>query len=103
MTRIRGIQTHLRHDSKPQLVPSSYDLVSERCRGKTIMTDQQRDSHGDSISSNDSEHDQMTDRLYEERSLMAVYGESVEPNQNYLGTRPQEVEPTSALMRRYHR
>ena len=103
MTRIRGIQPHLRHDSKPQLVPSSYDLVSERCRGKTIMTDQQRDSHGDSISSNDSEHHQMTDRHYEERSLMAVYEQNVEPISYLLGTRPQEVGPTSALMRRYHR
>ena len=67
------------------------------------MTNQQRYPHGDSFSSNDSAHYQTTDRLYEERSLMAVYEQNVEPISNLLGTRPQEVEPTSALMRRYHR
>lgn len=67
------------------------------------MTDQQRNSQSDSFSSNDSFHHQMTDRHDEERSLMAVYEQNLEPNLNPLGTRPQEVEPTNALMRRYHR
>jgi hypothetical protein len=103
MTRNRGLQTHLRHDTKPQLVRVSYVPVSASYIRKTIMTDPPREPHDDRYSSNDSAHHQMTDRLYEERSLMAVYEQTVEPIQNNLGTRPQEVEPTSALMRRYHR
>ena len=67
------------------------------------MTDQQRDPQGDNFSSNNSPHYQTTDRHYDERTLMAVYEQTVEPIQSLSGTRPEEAEPTSALMRRYHR
>jgi hypothetical protein len=67
------------------------------------MTDPQRDPHDESFSSNDSAHYQMTDRLYAESLLTGVHGQSVEPIHDNSGTRPQEVEPTNALMRRYHR
>ena len=56
----------------------------------------------DSFSSNGSGHHQMADRLYTESLLTGVYEQSVEPIPK-SGTRPQEGEPTSALMRRYHR
>ena len=66
------------------------------------MTKRQRDPHDDSFSSNDSAHHQMADRLYTESLLTGVYEQSVDPIHK-SGPRPQEVEPTSALMRRYHR
>lgn len=68
-----------------------------------MMTNPPRDSHDDNFSSKSSADHQKTDLSYTERSLTAVYEGTEESNESHPGARPQEVEPTSALMRRYHR
>jgi len=68
-----------------------------------MMNNLPHDLPDDGAPTNGSGHAQLTDRLYAERSLMGVYEQTGDSTQKPPVTRPQEVEPNSALWRRYHR